>query len=385
MKFIKIKNYVKAFFSNGTTLAVEDCNEETYAKIKENAFNEENVKRIMSPEYEEIIRKHEEQKETEKRLLKSKHIKKVNDSYYLFEISELSVPMNLLEKFIEAEETKDENLVNSYLNFWTLMSTNNDSRVRTNLFWFLDKYGFQITSSGLFVAYRLVLPKVLNDDINYVAFVTDAYIKVKKIWRQSPHKFTIRTSEDLEYSISGIKKGEEIVSLHELYQEACEQNVFTDQRTKKMRIKLGTPVSISREKCDPCQENTCSKGLHAASADWLQRNSYFGKVPLLVLINPADVVAVPPDDGYGKLRCCKYYPVQVLRTDEENNVIFTVVEDGAEDDFLDIIIYDAEKSTEESAEYCVDILHPELTNPSYNLKQIKLRLESKESRFNGQG
>ena len=49
---------------------------------------------------------------------------------------------------------------------------------------------------------------------------------------------------------------------------------------------------------------------------------------MMVLVNPADVVAVPPIDDYGKMRTCAYYPVSVVDFDDEGNIIEMPIEDG---------------------------------------------------------
>lgn len=85
-------------------------------------------------------------------------------------------------------------------------------------------------------------------------------------------------------------------------------------------LELGEPIFIKREECDSVQENTCSRGLHVAGKEWLESN-YFGKISLMVLVNPADVVAIPSSDNYGKMRTCAYYPVQVVKRDENENII----------------------------------------------------------------
>ena len=73
---------------------------------------------------------------------------------------------------------------------------------------------------------------------------------------------------------------------------------------------------MPRNKCDSVQENSCSRGLHVAGKSWLTSN-YFGDTALMVLVNPADVVAVPPIDNYGKMRTCAYYPVSIVEFDKE--------------------------------------------------------------------
>jgi hypothetical protein len=141
--------------------------------------------------------------------------------------------------------------------FWRLAALNPDTAARDNLFWFLDKYGYTITPEGYFVAYRQV-------------------------------------------------------------DQTRTDGVFTDRHTGKMRIRLNEIVQIDRGLCDHRQGRTCSSGLHCASLDWLNSNSYWGSVPLAVLVNPMHVVAVPPLDSYGKLRVCQYYPVEILESVDGN-------------------------------------------------------------------
>lgn len=57
---------------------------------------------------------------------------------------------------------------------------------------------------------------------------------------------------------------------------------------------------------------------------WLKQN-YCGSVGLKVLVNPADVVAVPTIDNYGKMRCCGYLPIGVISFDSNGDVIDTPV------------------------------------------------------------
>ena len=103
------------------------------------------------------------------------------------------------------------------------------------LFWFLNKNGLVISKCGFFVAYR---------NANYHHTEEDGSI------------------------------------------------VYTDAHTGTTRIKIGEVVTMPREDCDTVQEHTCSQGLHCGSSWWLKRN-YFGNNGLVVLVNPADVVAVP--------------------------------------------------------------------------------------------
>ena len=72
--------------------------------------------------------------------------------------------------------------------------------------------------------------------------------------------------------------------------------------------------------CDADQEHSCSRGLHTGAKGWLKQN-YYGKVGLMVLVNPANVVAVPTIDSYGKMRTCEYFPIAIIDFDENGDIV----------------------------------------------------------------
>lgn len=101
---------------------------------------------------------------------------------------------------------------------------------------------------------------------------------------------------------------------------------------------------------------------------------------MLVLVNPADVVAVPPLDNYQKIRACAYWPVAMLNKDEKDNIIIPKLQDGFADDMSDKTLEQVlEKygiNNEESDAYVVDI--PDLTG--FDPEKFKTRLlQIKES------
>jgi hypothetical protein len=59
---------------------------------------------------------------------------------------------------------------------------------------------------------------------------------------------------------------------------------------------------------------SCSKGFHAASKAY--DYSGFGDTPILVIINPMDVLAVPLGE-VGKLRTCRWFFATTLPEDEK--------------------------------------------------------------------
>ena len=208
------------------------------------------------------------------------------DSVYFKGVSELSLPKELIEAIINAENNDDELKIEAYRNFWTLMSLNPNEECRKNLFWFLTKYDMTIAKCGFFVGYRNV------DTTN-------------------------------------------------------EEGVYTDHHSHTFRIRIGEMVTMPREKCD-CDSNvSCSRGLHCSSVGWLKQN-YFGNTGLACLINPADVVAVPHIDDYGKLRTCAYLPIEVIKYDKNDDVIPLDVEDGFDCSYVTKVIYEGITGTEDS-------------------------------------
>ncbi|AXQ68333.1 RIIB lysis inhibitor [Caulobacter phage CcrBL10] len=80
---------------------------------------------------------------------------------------------------------------------------------------------------------------------------------------------------------------------------------YFDLHSHTVEYKIGSTVSMDRDKCDPNRNQTCSRGLHACSFDYLQSfHGGRGKI-IIVEINPKDVTAIPTDYNLTKLRCCE--------------------------------------------------------------------------------
>ena len=283
-KIIRINNKVIVILNNGCKLEKDNITDEIFNLICNSS--DEEIMGIFNPQYKETL---EEAKKTEKfinNVEDSKLLVKKGDSVYFKGVSELSLPKELIEAIINAENNNDELKIKAYRNFWTLMSLNPNEECRKNLFWFLTKYDMTIAKCGFFVGYR-------NVD------TTD------------------------------------------------EEGVYTDYHSHTFKIKIGEMVTMPREKCN-CDSNvSCSKGLHIGGKGWLKRN-YFGNTGVACLINPADVVAVPHIDDYGKLRTCAYLPIEVIKYDENDDVIPLDVEDGFDCSYVTKVIYEGITGTEDS-------------------------------------
>ena len=376
MKVIRIKNHITVILDNGTMLTNSNCTDELYNDVMANQNDEEQVQCLLVPEF---CKKKEEIEVKTKMLTDftaSKYLSVFGNSVYIKSVSELTVPEDLAVALFKAEQDQDTELVQTYLNFWTLCSLNPDSRARTNLFWFLKRYGMVISKSGLFVAYRNVQLKSEGSERSskWAEFISTSYSKIKYKFKKSPKNYFVGKDANgdkvcvlTESSLTKVKG-----NLQELYNKLNDQDlspVYTDAHTRTFTIKIGEPVTIDRSKCDSVQENTCSRGLHVAGRTWITKGS-FGNISLMVLVNPADVVAVPPDDNYGKMRCCAYYPVQLIERDEDGEIIDQVIDDGFEDDFMHHIAYSGDINNTDIVNYTVDI--PEI--PEISKKKILNRL-----------
>lgn len=311
-KVIKVDNKITVLLENGDFVEKEVTDEE-FKKVLE-AQSDDEVLRILCPEYSEIVDSRNKALSMVEKLRQSKLLRVKNDTIYWDNVSSLSVPMELAEAIVDAELEHNDLKISTYRNFWTLMSLNPDDRCRKNLFWFLQRYGMTISKCGFFVGYR------------------------------------------------NVDKTEE-------------ENVFTDHHSHKFRIKVGEMVTMDRNKCDTVQENTCSTGLHIGGKGWLKRN-YYGDTGLACLVNPADVVAVPPIDNYGKLRTCAYLPMEIIHYDENDNVIPLNVEDGFDCSYVTKVIYEGTMGTEEDSTYRINI--PEIPGTTVESIQDKLLEIAKE-------
>ncbi len=306
-KIIKVDNTVIAVLSNGESYQRTGLTDEEF-NIVFNAKTDEEVIQVMNPEYGKIVEESIKAKQVINSVQESKVLTMIGDFVYWEEISMLSLPQELVSSILDAESQEDEIRLETYKNFWTLMSLNPDEQCRKNLFWFLERNGLVISRCGFFVAYR-------NAD------------------------------------------------------KTEEEGVFTDAHSHKFRIKIGETVTMSREKCDSSQDVTCSRGLHLGARTWLRVN-YYGNTGLTCLCNPADVVAVPHLDYYGKLRTCAYLPIDFAKFDERGDVIPYDAKDGFECDYVPKVIYEGLMGTELDSDYRISI--PDI--PGINKESIADKL-----------
>jgi hypothetical protein len=243
--FVK-NDYLRISFSNGeiyeSKLHPESANE-TMQFIMDNLTDEEAIynKFMKTATNSSAI--------TTEDLQKSKILVVRGASVYMPEVSEISLPADFVKMILIAEANNDKETLVKFKNFWTLVSLNPDARVRNNLFWFIRKWGIEITPTGLLVAYRNAMYKHGRYTPEQVKNILKTYYLAKYVEKADLHDY--------------IYMGEHC-DLQKLFEDVTSEDkgsVFTDAHSRTTTIKLGHPVSIPREECDSNQEHSCSRGL----------------------------------------------------------------------------------------------------------------------------
>ena len=106
---------------------------------------------------------------------------------------------------------------------------------------------------------------------------------------------------------------------------------FKDIYTGGIDNSVGEEISIDRSKVDNNREKHCSAGLHVGAIDYvksyggidLDEDSDGGNQIVICKVNPADVVSVPSDARFQKLRTCRYEVVSLFNDIFETSVHMT--------------------------------------------------------------
>ncbi len=279
-----------------------------------------------------------------------------------------SLPALLINKFAEVVEYDGEDAYEALKKFWMKCCLNPNAQSAEDLFTFLSRHQFKIDMHGNFYAYRRVVSKNTKDK-GLVEFVSNTYSKVKAVWKKKPVDFFVHQDEDTgEFSISKeeFSSYHDLGNLESLYLDLpnMQEKTYTSAHTGKEDYRVGTVISMPRYNGDDNNSVSCSKGFHAASKAY--DYSGFGNTPILVIINPMDVLAVPLNE-VGKLRTCRWFFASVL--DEEEQHILD------EDDFdvSDLGDVFEEKCLENLEEYVKNGFTEEVKRHTFNISIISSR------------
>jgi hypothetical protein len=243
------------------------------------------------------------------------------------------------------------------------------AEVADKLFNFLKKNAFGITKQGFFVALRNVV--TLHGSNELVHFVSNAYNKVKAVWKKNPTDYFIFLQEDGTYKMvhkdaisrqetetctycdgsgyvpgcdeDGFESddddlnrecpdcdgtgeithyydndhGENIGNLTELYLDLPNraENRFTDAYSRTFDIRIGRAVNMDPARCRWNTDDCGAEGLHFTSDEIHYVGC--GDTSVLVLINPMKVVGI----GESKGRCYEYLPIMTVPREEATEIL----------------------------------------------------------------
>jgi len=324
---------------------------------------------VSSPEVREEKRKAEAAYEKAKAVQRGaeylatlKEFEMKDGALYLTGINRTLPPL-LVEEFLEVvgrHGGTDNDEFNALHRFFMWCCLNPRAEVAHELYRFLRENSFSITKQGFFVALRNVV--TLHGSTELVHFVSNAYNKVKAVWKKKPDDYLVFLKdgeykmvaksifdelepcagcdgsgsipcEDEEWDDSEdcwecngtgtqtkhdeSEYGENLGGLTELYLDLPNraENRFTDDWTKTFDIRIGRPVSMPMSDCNWSTQDCAAAGLHFTS----DQIHYVGcgDTSVLVLINPMKVVGI----GQHKGRCYEYLPIMTVDREEATEIL----------------------------------------------------------------
>jgi hypothetical protein len=162
------------------------------------------------------------------------------------------------------------------VNFLEKVMTNPNEHSRTQLYDWLSRYDFAINDEGNFLAYKGVYARG-----------------------------TDRWGNDI-----GTADAEDVDKYP--YQSSSSGRAIVDGKVYEGRIPNGVGATVEMPRGDVQHDPSvgCHTGLHAGT--WEYASTFTSGPVLLVEINPRDVVSVPTDCNWQKIRTCRYRVVEVV-------------------------------------------------------------------------
>jgi hypothetical protein len=283
----------------------------------------------------------------------------IKDKVVFFKTSKRSIPPLLVAKFVGIVDKYSKNRTTAAIeklletdteyqglkNFFMWACLNPRAEVAADLYDFLERNSFRITKQGFFVALRNVVTVASNKDTEIVQFISNAYNKIKAVWKKNPDNYVI-TNANGEYklekeTLTEIYSGTVIGKLTDLYLNLpnMKENRFTDDWTKTFDIRVGQVTNMPMAECEWNRADCASAGLHFTS----DQIHYVGcgDTSVLILINPMKVVGI----GTHKGRCYEYLPIMTVPRDEATTILHDIDFDTLELD-EDYAIKELEKLAE---------------------------------------
>jgi hypothetical protein len=289
-----------------------------------------------------------------------------NGSLYFKDINR-SIPPLMVEGLLEIVGKyggTDNDAFKGMHRFFMWCCLNPRAEVADKLYNFLHKNSFKITKQGFFVALRNVV--TLHGSTELVHFVSNAYNKVKAVWKKNPADYFVflqngdykMVQKDAIYKEETCTcsycdgtgtipegdygdgwedsdecpecygkgeytdlilavEGENLGNLTELYLDLPNRNEnrFTDAHTRTFDIRIGRAVNMDPAACRWNTDDCGAEGLHFTSDEIHYVGC--GDTSVLVLINPMKVVGI----GESKGRCWEYLPIMTVPREEATEIL----------------------------------------------------------------
>lgn len=291
-----------------------------------------------------------------------------------------SIPPLLLDKFAEVvgkhdvmclnaleDELADDDEYQGLKNFFMWCCLNPRAEVADSLYGFLDRNGMKITKQGFFVALRNVVEVNGAGNSNLVQFISNAYNKVKAVWKKDPSKYYIVANPDDSFNLIDViewineHEGYTVGNLQDLYLDLpnMSQNRFTDNWTRTMDIRIGQVVNMPKEKANWSTQDCATAGLHFAghTAPYV----LCGDTTVFTLHNPMKVVGIGREKG----RCWEYLPFMTTNIHEADAIM-----NSDDFDFLQLDEEYAIRELEDLAERAKEGFTAETSKYNFNLPSI---------------
>lgn len=365
--------------NDGSIITKSDATTEDFNKARECKTEACLLNLVGSPEIQSERRKAEAEYEKAKAIQRGAEylatldqFEMKNNALYLKGINR-SLPPLLVEEFLEVVgkyNGTDNDEFQALHRFFMWCCLNPRAEVADKLFNFLKKNAFGITKQGFFVALRNVV--TLHGSTELVHFVSNAYNKVKAVWKKNPSDYLVFLKdgeykmvaksifEELEpctycdgsgyvpyheeddwfegytncndgdnvecpecsgsgtvYKHCESQYGENLGNLTELYLDLPNraENRFTDAHTRTFDIRIGRPVDMDPGACRWNTDDCGAEGLHFTSDEIHYVGC--GDTSVLVLINPMKVVGI----GESKGRCWEYLPIMTVPREEATEIL----------------------------------------------------------------
>lgn len=149
--------------------------------------------------------------------------------------------------------------------FFMWCCLNPRAEVADKLYDFLDRNEMKITKQGFFIALRNVVTTDSSDP-ELVDAITNAYNKIKAVWKKKPSEFWLIENEGeyfIEKNQQGHHSGDVIGNLQDLYLDLpnMKGNRYTDNWTHTFDIRIGQVVSMPMKDCNWSTQDCAASGL----------------------------------------------------------------------------------------------------------------------------